>query len=73
LAVSSIANQNAAPRFQSAQLQKNGVSGHVHQRYICSQCPAAFGDLDRRHVNAEKREQVLAHYAEGVACAPSGT
>jgi transposase-like protein len=45
---------------------KNGRSRHGHQRYRCKKCGATFGDLDRRVVPDDLKDNALRHYAEGV-------
>jgi transposase-like protein len=50
----------------STELVKNGRSRHGHQRYRCKSCGVTFGDVDRRLVSQELKENALQHYAEGV-------
>ena len=54
------------PKCQSAQIVKNGTSRHGHQRYRCKSCSHTFGELDRRKVADDLKENALRHYAEGV-------
>ena len=54
------------PRCAGSHVAKNGLSRHGHQRYLCCDCKATFGEVDRRRVDEAKKQQALRHYAEGV-------
>ncbi len=54
------------PKCVSTHLAKNGRSRHGHQRYVCRQCKATFGEADHRRIDEAKKEDALRHYAEGI-------
>ena len=54
------------PHCQAANVVRNGISRHGHQRWRCQACQKTFGEKDRRLVAPEKKAAALAQYLEGV-------
>jgi transposase-like protein len=56
----------ACPRCRDQHIARNGRSRHGHQRFVCRNCGATFGETDHRRVDEAKKQDALRHYAEGV-------